>query len=157
MQVPNGTGPGVRRSKRPLLASRTRCNVLWKPPWSFQIFKSKVTVKVSKFKKWVGIEGLTNGSKILFKFSNILCKCHGQGQKINIFGMNEKVPSMYMWNMKALPLMVKKLWQIKFRIYWLGVTRPNILVWTENDLITRNIHVIYESPTSNGSKGISNL
>ena len=29
MQVPNGTGPGVRRSKRPLLASRTRCNVLW--------------------------------------------------------------------------------------------------------------------------------
>ena len=25
MQVPNGTGPGVRRSKRPLLASRTRC------------------------------------------------------------------------------------------------------------------------------------
>ena len=31
MQVPNGTGPGVR-SKRPLLASRTRCNVLWKPP-----------------------------------------------------------------------------------------------------------------------------
>ena len=32
MQVPNGTGPGVRRSKRPLLASRTRCNVLMKPP-----------------------------------------------------------------------------------------------------------------------------
>ena len=32
MQVPNGTGPGVRRSKRPLLASRTRCNVQWKPP-----------------------------------------------------------------------------------------------------------------------------
>ena len=32
MQVPNGTGPGVRRSTRPLLASRTRCNVLWKPP-----------------------------------------------------------------------------------------------------------------------------
>ena len=34
MQVPIGTGPGVRRSKlkRPLLASRTRCNVLWKPP-----------------------------------------------------------------------------------------------------------------------------
>ena len=29
MQVPNGTGPGVRRSKRPLLASRTRCNFLW--------------------------------------------------------------------------------------------------------------------------------
>ena len=32
MQVPNGTGPGVRRSKRPLLASRTCSNVLWKPP-----------------------------------------------------------------------------------------------------------------------------
>ena len=32
MQIPNGTGPGVRRSERPLLASHTRCNVLWKPP-----------------------------------------------------------------------------------------------------------------------------
>ena len=32
MQVPNGTGTGVRRSKSPLLASRTRCNGLWKPP-----------------------------------------------------------------------------------------------------------------------------
>ena len=31
-KIPNGTGPGVRRSKHPLLASRTRCNVLWKPP-----------------------------------------------------------------------------------------------------------------------------
>ena len=31
-QVPNGIGQGVRRSKRPLLTSRTRCNVLWKPP-----------------------------------------------------------------------------------------------------------------------------
>ena len=27
MQVLNETGPGVRRSKRPLWASRTRCNV----------------------------------------------------------------------------------------------------------------------------------
>ena len=30
MQVQNGTGQDVRRSNRPLLASR--CNVLWKPP-----------------------------------------------------------------------------------------------------------------------------
>ena len=30
MQVPIGTGPGIRRSQCPLLASRTRCNVLWK-------------------------------------------------------------------------------------------------------------------------------
>ena len=45
MQVPNGTGPGVRRSKRPLLASRTRCNVLWKPQ-KFGI-KSKSVIKSS--------------------------------------------------------------------------------------------------------------
>ena len=32
MQVPDWTGPGVRRSKRPLIASPTRCYVLWKPP-----------------------------------------------------------------------------------------------------------------------------
>ena len=37
MQVQNGTGPGVRRSKRPLLASRTRCNVLRKPPKKVKI------------------------------------------------------------------------------------------------------------------------
>ena len=29
IQVPYEAGPGVRRSKHPLLASRTRCNVLW--------------------------------------------------------------------------------------------------------------------------------
>ena len=44
MQVPNGTGPGVRRSKRPLLASRTRCNVLWKHP-KFG-YKVKIGIKV---------------------------------------------------------------------------------------------------------------
>ena len=32
IHAPNGTGPGVRKSKRPLWASHTRCNVLWKPP-----------------------------------------------------------------------------------------------------------------------------
>ena len=42
MQVLNGTGPGVRRSKRPLLASRTRCNVPWKPPK----FGSKVKIGI---------------------------------------------------------------------------------------------------------------
>ena len=31
IQVQNGTGPGVRMSKRSLLASRVRCSVLWKP------------------------------------------------------------------------------------------------------------------------------
>ena len=44
MQVPNGTGPGVRKSKRPLLASRTRCNILWKPPK----FCNKVKIVESK-------------------------------------------------------------------------------------------------------------
>ena len=57
MQVPNGTGPGVRRSKRPLLASRTRCNVLWKPPK----FGNKVKVDESRVSERVGIPltGLT--------------------------------------------------------------------------------------------------
>ena len=32
MQVPIGTGSGVRRSKRPVLTSRIRCNAIWKPP-----------------------------------------------------------------------------------------------------------------------------
>ena len=58
-----GTGPGVRRSKRTLLASRTRCNVLWKPP------KFGNTVKIgnkvqfgNKFANWcnvLSIEGVT--------------------------------------------------------------------------------------------------
>ena len=41
----NGTGPGVRRSKRPLLASRTRCNVLWKP--TKLVIRPKSVVKSS--------------------------------------------------------------------------------------------------------------
>ena len=44
MQVPNGTGLSFRRSKRPLLASRTRCNVLWKPPL---VIRSKSVIKSS--------------------------------------------------------------------------------------------------------------
>ena len=56
MQIPNGTGPGVRRSKRPLLASSTRCNVLWKPPK----FGNKVKIgnKVqfgNKFANWCNV------------------------------------------------------------------------------------------------------
>ena len=56
MQVQNGTGPDVRRSKRPLLASRTRCNVLWKPPK----FGNKVKIgnKVqfgNKFANWCNV------------------------------------------------------------------------------------------------------
>ena len=56
MQVPNGTGPGVRRRKRPLLASRTRCNGLWKPPK----FGNKVKIgnKVQfgiKFANWCNV------------------------------------------------------------------------------------------------------
>ena len=43
MQVPNGTGPGVRGSKRPLLASRTRCNVLRTPPkFGYKVKTGKV-------------------------------------------------------------------------------------------------------------------
>ena len=56
MQVPNGTEPGIRRSKRPLLASRTRYNVLWEPPK----FGNKVKIgnKVrfgNKFANWCNV------------------------------------------------------------------------------------------------------
>ena len=55
-QVPNWTGPGFRRSKRPLLASRTCCNVLWKP----LEFGNKVKIG-NKFANWCNfwsIEGV---------------------------------------------------------------------------------------------------
>ena len=55
MQVPNGTGPGVQRSKRPLFASRTRCNVLWKPP------KFGNKVKIGKKKKSSSVVSLQIG------------------------------------------------------------------------------------------------
>ena len=53
---PNRTGPGVRGNKRPLLANRTRCNVLWKPPK----FGNKVKIgnKVqfgNKFANWCNV------------------------------------------------------------------------------------------------------
>ena len=56
MQVPNRTGPGVRRSKRPLLASRTRCNVLWEP----RKFGNKVKIGNkfqfgNKFANWCNV------------------------------------------------------------------------------------------------------
>ena len=47
MQVPNGTGPGVRRSKRPLLASRNRCHVPWKPGFQNLVIRSKSVIKSS--------------------------------------------------------------------------------------------------------------
>ena len=50
MRVPNGTGPGVRRSKRSLFANRTRCNILNLPGFG------------NKFTNWcnvVSIEGVT--------------------------------------------------------------------------------------------------
>ena len=56
VQVQNGTGPGVRRSKRPLLACRTRCNVLWKPPKFGN--KVKIGIKVqcgNKFANWCNV------------------------------------------------------------------------------------------------------
>ena len=56
MQVPNWTGPGVRRSKRLLLASRTRCNALWKPPKFGN--KVKIGIKVqfgNKFANWCNV------------------------------------------------------------------------------------------------------
>ena len=58
MQVPNVTGPGVLRSKRYLLASRTRCNVLWKPPKFGNKVKIGYRNKVkfgSKFANWCNV------------------------------------------------------------------------------------------------------
>ena len=59
MQVPNWTGPGVWRSKRPLLASRPRCNI---PKFGD---KTKIGNKVQfgdKFTNWcnvLSVEGVT--------------------------------------------------------------------------------------------------
>ena len=55
-EVPNETGLVVRRSKRPLLANRTRCNALWKPPKFGN--KVKIGKKVqfgNKFENWCNI------------------------------------------------------------------------------------------------------
>ena len=57
---PNGTGPGVRRSKRPLLASRTRFNVLWKPRLRWGILGK--TLKVELLQTCIVIED--SGSNI---------------------------------------------------------------------------------------------
>ena len=60
MQVQNGTGPGVRRCKRPLLASRNLCNVLWEPP-KFEVKignKVKLGNKVANWCNIWSIEGV---------------------------------------------------------------------------------------------------
>ena len=46
MQVPNGIGPGVRRSKRPLLASRTRCKCSMETSRNL-VIKSKLVIRSS--------------------------------------------------------------------------------------------------------------
>ena len=93
MQVPNGTGPGVRRSKRPLLASRTRCNVLWKPPKFGN--KVKIGIKVqfgNKFANWCNvwsIEGVTVYGHVP--------ECHvtfGRGRLYNIW---RKLYDKFIW------------------------------------------------------------
>ena len=59
MQVPNGTGPGVRRSKRPLLASRTRCNVLWKPPkFGIKVKIGNIVQFGNKFANWCNVSSI---------------------------------------------------------------------------------------------------
>ena len=56
VQVPNVTGPGVRRSKRPLFASRTRCNVLWKPSKFANMVKIGSKVQFgNKFANWCNV------------------------------------------------------------------------------------------------------
>ena len=46
MQIPNGTGPGDRRSKLPLLASPTHCNVIWKTSQFGNKVKSIISSKI---------------------------------------------------------------------------------------------------------------
>ena len=46
MQVPNGTESGVQRSKRPLLASRTRCKCPMETSWN-KVITSKTVIRSS--------------------------------------------------------------------------------------------------------------
>ena len=63
MQVPNGTGPGVRMSNRPLLASRTRCNVLWKPPIFGNIYNGNIFPSLNPAKIFQFISRWTESTK----------------------------------------------------------------------------------------------
>ena len=74
MQVPNWTGPGVRRSKRPLLASRNRCNILWKPPK----FGNKVKIgnKVefgNMFANWCYVWSIEEGVIVYGQYPRMSC------------------------------------------------------------------------------------
>ena len=86
MQVPNGTGPGVRWSKRPMLASRTRCNVLWKPPKSGK--KVKIGNKVqfgNKFANWCNVWSI----ECVIVYGHVP-ECHvtiGRGRRHNRFNL----------------------------------------------------------------------
>ena len=85
MQVQNGTGPGVRRSKRLLLASRTRCNVLCNPPKFGNKVKIGNKVKFgNKFTNWcnvLSIEGVivyshVQAVKLYYFYFTFLWKIH---------------------------------------------------------------------------------
>ena len=93
--------------------------------WSrlkFSKWRSKVTVKVTRSKYWYRWKGL--------------------------------VTRIHMSNMKALSPTVQKLWpRLKFSKCRskVTVTRSKVWYWLKG-LVTRNIHVKYESPICYGSK-----
>ena len=59
---------------------------------------------------------ISDGGQVtsIVKVLEYVCQNARQGYKVKSFSINGKASSqgMYMWNMKALPLMVKKLWHI---------------------------------------------
>ena len=162
MQVPNGTGPGVRRSKRPLLASRTRCNVLWQSLHNdYMIYQQlqAYNILVGETKVIRRQRSSPRGNQIwkaTFSVCDSKLKFKATRSKIMVWCKMLKVLSqgIHIWNMKALSLMLQSLKFLKSRSnFKVKVPRSKIMVhlYDVKGLVTRKTHVKYESPVSRGS------
>ena len=122
MQVPNGTWSGVRRSKRPLLASRTRCNVLWhcnNPLW-----KNYALWTPPKFGNKVKI-----GNKVQFgnKFTNWChwgCHCIWSCPRIYyVLYINKYILYLFFFIYYCLYCLYHNLFTYIVSLYWITQSR----------------------------------
>ena len=77
MQVPNGTGPGVRRSKHDLLASRIRCKCTMKTLNS--VIKSKTVIRSRSITR-----ARFSKMSVQWRVSLNVPECHGRRRIHNV-------------------------------------------------------------------------
>ena len=88
MQVPNGSKPGVRRSKRPLLASRIRCKCSIETSRDL-VIRSKSVLRSSSVTR----------SRLVKCLINRGCYCIGYVQECHVTFVRGRPHKWFMWSL----------------------------------------------------------